>query len=168
MKLALVIAALGLAGCDPFVIQIDEPSVCGIAAHQPFTATATGWQGRVSLDLPVQDVMKSAPHAKARAALGSLSLTSASPSLGSIQGARVQILPTAPESASGVEIAGTRAPSLDCQTLTISGTGADVLPQLENGPVQLVITLDGDSHGQPLVADVGACAALELDDAYLK
>ena len=170
MRGALLVAmALVVAGCDPFVVEVDAPSVCTVVPSQRFVPVSGGLAATLPLDLAL-DQVPGFDGVSATVQLISVTLTAADGSdLRKVTGAQVRAFPARQVSSTvaGIVAASSSPPILEDGALTIPGTEADIFPQLADGPAQLAIQLDVPA-GQALTASVGVCVRVNASAHYLK
>lgn len=168
MRRSLVLLALLLAGCDPFVAELDEPSACITVTGRSFNASGTGLSALLPLDVSLDGKLAADPTAK-RVELVSVEVSAPSARLDLVRDARVQVLPSAPMegAVSGLVVSSQRAPELRDGSLSIAGSDADLFPQLSAGAVKLDVEVEGEGL-QPFQGDVTACVRVTVSGHYLQ
>jgi hypothetical protein len=165
----LVALAVCVAGCDPFVVEIDDSSICTVVAAQPFQAGAGGLSAVVPLGLS-PDLLPASEGVSGSVQVVSVSVVPGDGSvLDYVTQARVRLLPSSEvgSTVGQVVAAAATAPKLEQGALNIPGNDADIFTEVANGPAQLSVEL-GAPSGHALTANIGICVRVNASAHYLE
>lgn len=163
----LVLAAVTLCSCDPFVYEVDVPRFCAIASHVPFAGDGSSAHAALPLELGLKDRL-SQPGQMGEVELLSVQVE-ADQELGAVHAAQLTVEP-APQLGSTlgtVQIRAATTPDAQGTTLSIPGQAADLFMPLKDGPATLGITLEGVSAAR-FTAQVTSCVHVRLAKRYLE